>query len=668
MDGDLTVTTLKYYEKTFSIALFICAGILAFAVLIRQVRNPPGCVKIDFKLLLDPSMMVINIVAFEYFPPIVFVSQCAGTFGLGPSAAALMTALFNIGTAIGRVVNGLGADYVGFVTHSLRRDGSPAREPHTTVQTDGFLFDAEFIDPKNPNIAVPNIGEPKYLIDGEIKIWGGDVFAVESPICYKGGARIKIGTYGMLGAPEAESAVQAAVAAYGRGRGDWPRMSSAGRIAAVEKFLEGFKSKRDEIANLIMWEICKNKADSYKEVDRTIEYMKDTIQALKDLENKDSTFQSIGGTTAMIRRRPIGVLLSSGPFNYPMNETYTTLIPGILMGNAVIMKLPRYGAICHMPTLELFRDCFPKGSGRTIFHPLMKGGMIDGLGFIGTSDAAADIIKSHPHLNKLKLCLGLEAKNPAIIMGDADLDLTVSECITGSLSFNGQRCTALKIIFVHKSVHEAFVTKFSAAVDKLKMGLPWDGAQITPLPEPNKPKWLKEMIEEACSDKRPIEKRARIANKFGGMIDRTFVAPTVLDNVPLDSEIANHEQFGPVVPIVEYDSLEEVYNYMANSPYGQQASIFGQDTDAIAAIIDELVDQVCRVNVNTQCQRGPDAFPFTGRKHSAIGTLSIGDALRVFSIRSMVAVKQSDKAHGTDVLSKIVRSQNSDFLKMEYLF
>ncbi|TPX33099.1 hypothetical protein SmJEL517_g03948 [Synchytrium microbalum] len=102
---------------TFRIASFICAGIFAFAVLILRVRNPPGRVKIDFKLLLDPSMMVINIggffLAFGYFPPIFFMSQYAGSFGLDPSSAALITGLFNIGSAIGRVVNGLGADYVG---------------------------------------------------------------------------------------------------------------------------------------------------------------------------------------------------------------------------------------------------------------------------------------------------------------------------------------------------------------------------------------------------------------------------------------------------------------------------------------------------------------------------------------------------------------------------
>src|SRR5437763_1004601 len=94
--------------------------------------------------------------------------------------------------------------------------------------------------------------------------------------------------------------------------------------------------------------------------------------------------------------------------------------------------------------------------------------------------------------------LGLEAKNPAIILSDADLDLAVRECTLGTLSFNGQRCTAIKLIFVHRSLFEPFSQRFADAVGRLKVGMPWEeGVQITPLPEEGKPQWLKELVEEA---------------------------------------------------------------------------------------------------------------------------------------------------------------------------
>jgi glyceraldehyde-3-phosphate dehydrogenase (NADP+) len=104
---------------------------------------------------------------------------------------------------------------------------------------------------------------------------------------------------------------------------------------------------------------------------------------------------------------------------------------------------------------------------------------------------------------------------------------------------------------------------------------------------------------------------------------------------------------------------------VTGSRYGQQASIFGEDPEAIAQLIDPLVNQVCRVNLNSQCQRGPDVFPFTGRKDSAEGTLSVSDALRVFSIRTMVAAKAS--AGNKTLVTDIVRNRRSAFLSTDFV-
>jgi glyceraldehyde-3-phosphate dehydrogenase (NADP+) len=100
----------------------------------------------------------------------------------------------------------------------------------------------------------------------------------------------------------------------------------------------------------------------------------------------------------------------------------------------------------------------------------METGKIDVFAFIGTNKGANELKKLHPKSHRLKAILGLDAKNPAIILPDADINNAVSECITGSLSFNGQRCTALKILFVHKSIIDAFVDKFNQEVAKLKPG------------------------------------------------------------------------------------------------------------------------------------------------------------------------------------------------------
>ena len=126
----------------------------------------------------------------------------------------------------------------------------------------------------------------------------------------------------------------------------------------------------------------------------------------------------------------------------------------------------------------------------------MKTGLIDVFAFIGTNAAASAMIKDHPSPNRLRVCLGLDAKNPAFVLPSADLDLAVSETILGALSYNGQRCTAIKMVFVHDSVAQLFLPKLVASVDALKMGLPWEGGvRITPLPEADKPNYLKKVSQ-----------------------------------------------------------------------------------------------------------------------------------------------------------------------------
>jgi len=533
--------------------------------------------------------------------------------------------------------------------------------------TDTRIFEKYFLPQDSPH-KPPFCAGDRYLVDGQIFTWPGPLSEVHSPIWIQGSTTpTKIGTYAMVGEKEAIEAVDAARRAYDNGRGVWPRMLPRERVERVEKYLAGLRLKREEIVNLLMWEICKNKEDSEKEVDRTIKYVEDTIRALKDLENKDSTFQRDGGILAQIRRAPYGVVLCCGPFNYPFNETYTTLIPALIMGNSVIMKLPRVGVLCHMPTLDLFRDIFPpgvvnviSGAGRVTMPAIMKTGKIDVFAFIGTSKAADSVQKAHPNPHRLRVCLGLEAKNPAIILPDADMDVAVQECLLGSLSFNGQRCTALKILFVHETLAERFVDKFSKAVDALKIGLPFEpGVKITPLPEEGKPGFIQDLISDA------VAKGAKIMNSKHG-IDRSLVFPAVVYPVTPQMKLFHEEQFGPVIPIAIFRKLDDIFEYLAASPYGQQASIFSQDYTTISALVDVLVNQLSRVNINTQSQRGPDSFPFTGRKDSAYGTLSVFDALRVFSIRSLVATK--DNQANTDILSNIVDGKTSNFLRMDYMF
>ena len=300
------------------------------------------------------------------------------------------------------------------------------------------------------------------------------------------------------------------------------------------------------------------------------------------------------------------------------------------------------------------------GRGRILATPIMETGKIDVLALIGHSSSANALQNSHPKSNRLRSVLGLEAKNPGIILPDADLDLAVDECIAGTLSFNGQRCTALKILYVHESISEEFNKRFCKKVDALKFGNPWeDGVKLTPLPEPSKPAYIKALIEDAQS------KGAKILNSKGGKLTDNYIYPAVMSNVNKTMDLYAEEQFGPVIPIITFSDVQQVLDDMAESNYGQQVSVFGEKVNTLAPLIDVLVNLVCRVNLNSSCQRGPDVFPFTGRKDSAFSTLSVRDALRSFSIRTFVASKENSA--NNSILKDLLESKRSNFISTEYL-
>src|SRR5262249_12957457 len=148
------------------------------------------------------------------------------------------------------------------------------------------------------------------------------------------------------------------------------------------------------------------------EFDRTIQYINDTIEEVKRLDRDSSRIQFAGGILAQIRRAPLGITLCMGPFNYPLNETFSTLIPALIMGNSVVVKVSRFGQLFWDSLLEAFRDCFPKGvvniingRGRKIISPAVQSGKIDVLAFIGSSHVANQIKTAHPQPHRFRSVL-----------------------------------------------------------------------------------------------------------------------------------------------------------------------------------------------------------------------------------------------------------------------
>jgi len=224
------------------------------------------------------------------------------------------------------------------------------------------------------------------------------------------------------------------------------------------------------------------------------------------------------------------------------------------------------------------------------------------------------------------------------------MDRVMKETIAGTLSFNGQRCTALKLLFVPKKNAEEFTKMLAERVENMSIGLPTElhndekYSKITPLPNMKRVQYMKELIDDA------VGKGARIVNKNGGMIigggESTLMIPAVLYPVTSDMKLFEEEQFGPIIPIVEYDSLDQVTKYAREGKFAQQVSIFTSEAnDETSQLVDLFSTVFGKININSQCGRSPDSCPFSGRRSSALGVMSVSHALNEFSIPTVVSYK-----------------------------
>eukprot|EP01039_Chlorochromonas_danica_P001377 gene1378-1498_t len=502
------------------------------------------------------------------------------------------------------------------------------------------------IDPNcNACLNKPFVDGAKVLCGGQVSPWSGHTEDVTSPIMdSETNQRLVIGRMAYMQESDAVQIVNAAKTAWNRGTGEWPQMTMKNRIAAVRRLVEELQKQRDAIIQVLMWEICKTTADATAEFDRTMAYIEASIDSLQMLDQEEVYCRSSGGMSAQMRRGPIGVMLVMGPFNYPFNETYTALIPALLMGNTIVMKIPKVGGLAHVLTMEAYASALPpgvvnfiSGSGRETMAPVMEEG-VDVFAFIGSAQAADILLNAHPQLHRLRVFLSLEGKNLGIVTHDADLNVAIEQCVLGATTFNGQRCTAIKLIFVDDRIAEPFVKQLADKVNTLVPGLPWEkGVNITPLPEADKVGYMSALLEDALS------KGAKVVNEGGGKIIGNLFFPAVVYPVTPEMRLWKEEQFGPIVPVAVFNNgavgETAVHDYIMSTKYGQQAAVFSQSPETIAHYIDFLAMAVGRININTQCGRSPDCLPFSGRRSSANGTLSVTEALRTFSVPIVVAGK-----------------------------
>jgi len=478
----------------------------------------------------------------------------------------------------------------------------------------------------------------------------------ESPDTCESFAPVEIGALPQMTPAESISQLNLAVAAWDGGMGTWPQLTTEARCVAIEQVLVKLMLKRTAMIDALMFEIGKTKADATAEFDRTIVFIRSCITLLRD--NWGTTSPDLGGTLAYIRRAAVGVILALGPANYPLNETYAMVIPALLTGNTVVMKIPAAGSLVHLLTIDAFTSTLPPGTltfisggGRVTCPPVMETGLVDGLAFIGGSAAADSLIRSHPQPHRLKVFSQLEAKNMAVFLPDDPLEDSLTAALSGALSYNGQRCTALKLLYVPVAKRDEFKAKFTNLVHSLPVGMPWeDTSKITPLPDKKRIDYMLALLADA---------KAKGGEIVGGSIiggpASTLMAPAIVYGVTEGMRLYSEEQFGPIVAVAFYEDLNEIVRNAKEGIYAQQISLFtaGTDNGALATIVDKFSKIFGKINLNAAAGRSPDSLAFSGRRSSAMGTMSVDKALEAFTVETVVSAKREHEEIWNDVLARV---------------
>lgn len=468
-----------------------------------------------------------------------------------------------------------------------------------------------------------NVKLYKNIVDGEFyDAKSSDVLEVKSPL-----------DNSVLGRVQAMSQedVDVVMSSAKKSQKYWAQTTIAERAALLYKVADLLVEKKEELGNLLMMEIAKDKKSSVSEVVRTADFLRFTADAAKSIEGESIPSDCFPGFNkrkiSVITREPLGVVLAISPFNYPVNLAASKIGPALMAGNTVVFKPASQGALSGLFLAGLFKEAgIPAGVVNTVTG---KGSVIGDycvthkdvnfVNFTG-STAVGQRISKITEMTPLLMELG--GKDAAIVLEDADLDLTAKNIVGGAFSYSGQRCTAVKRVLVMESVADKLVEKIVEQMAKLKVGNPLEveDAQVVPLIDTKAADFVEKLMKDAQ------DKGAKVV--FGGKREGNLIEPTLYDNVTLDMDIAWEEPFGPILPVIRVKSREEAIDIANQSEYGLQSSVFTQDINEAFYIAKRL--EVGTVQVNNKTERGPDHFPFLGVKSSGMGTQGIR-----YSIESM---------------------------------
>lgn len=415
------------------------------------------------------------------------------------------------------------------------------------------------------------------------------------------------------GAAEAAEAVVVSERAFA----DWRATTAFARSTLLERWADLILEHQADLAELMSAEMGKPIRESRGEVSYAAGFVKWYAEEAKRVHGE--AFPShVGNKRLYALRQPVGPVFGVTPWNFPVAMVTRKAAPALAAGCTFILKPAEQSPLSALATAKLWLDAggpagtlqvLPASDPVPLADVLIADPRIRKVTFTG-STAVGKILyrKSADTVKRISLELGGHA--PLIVFDDADLDVAVREAIACKYRNSGQTCVCTNRIYVQRGVHDAFVTAFAAASDKLVVGDPGlDATDIGPLVDGQGLAKVQEHMQDA------VAKGASVVTG-GAALGGLYFRPTVVTGVTSAMLLMNEETFGPVAPVSVFDDEAEIVRLANDTPYGLAAYVFTNDLSRAHRMAEALDYGI--VGINDGVPSTPQA-PFGGVKQSGIG-------------------------------------------------
>lgn len=436
-------------------------------------------------------------------------------------------------------------------------------------------------------------------------------------------------------APDATQAdLDAAVATARMAFPGWAAVPYAERQMLLQTVAKVLSDHADRLKHLLTAEQGKTLDDASAEIMAAAFWLEQTATLeLPETVNEESAIR-----TSITRHVPLGVVGAIAPWNFPVLLACFKLGPALLAGNTIVLKPSPFTPLTTLKMGELLRGALPDGvlnilSGGDSLGPWMTAHPgIDKISFTGSTQTGRKVMASASDTLK-RVTLELGGNDAAIVLPDVDVDAVAEQLFWSAFANSGQVCIATKRLYAHKDIYERLKQALVAYAETVTVG---DGARQDSRLGPVQNRAQYERVVDLIRD----AKDKGFAFVAGGLPEEQrgfFVPITILDNPPEDARIVREEQFGPVLPLLRFDDIEEVIGRANASEYGLGASIWSADPEIARGIGERL--QAGTIWINEAQHLSPLA-PFAGHKQSGAGAENGLEGLLEYTAAQTITVKK----------------------------